>query len=331
MSKDSATQIFLDALNLSHKNDDNYLGWCTGYFANVVELSKDVSIAFASDGIGLKIKLYQATNKHHLIGYDCIAACVNDLLCVGAYPVAIMDYLHMSRHNEDIIHQIGIGFKNAAMDAKLNILGGEVSIYGDADKNLIDVCGTAIGQLAFRTPIMGYDIRQGNLIIGLHSSGIHCNGTTTALKPMTKKDLTTIIPPMKTTLMEALTVPTVNYTRPLTELFKGGIKPTGIVHVSGGGIRNMLRLQTQGIAFEFDNFPKVPDLFKVIRQKTGLSIEEMINTYNLGIGMYLIIQQDEFNDTVKILNRFQTPYSIMGKVVASDTKRIRWKMNPTGI
>lgn len=324
--KDSATQIFLDALNLSHKNDDNYLGWCPGYFANVVELSKDVRIAFASDGIGLKIKLYQATKKHHLIGYDCIAACVNDLLCVGAYPVAIMDYLHMSRPDEDIIHQIGIGFKNAAMDNKLNILGGEVSIYGDSDKNLIDVCGTAIGQLAFRTPIMGHDIRQGNKIIGLHSSGIHCNGTTVALKPLTKEDLTTIIPPMKKTLMEALTVPTVNYTLPLTELFRQGVKPTGMVHVTGGGIKNILRLQSQGIAFEFDTFPEVPDFFKVIQMKTGLGIDTMFNTFNMGIGFYLIIQQDEFNEAVKILNRFQTPYSIMGKVVASDTKRIRWRM-----
>jgi len=327
LAKDSATQIFLDALNLSHKNNDNYLGWCSGYFANVVELSKDVSIAFSMDGIGLKIKLYQLAGKYDQIGYDCIAACVNDLICVGAEPVAIMDYLHMSNANEQIIHEIGLGFKNAAMDARLNILGGETSVYGDSKKQVLDVCGVAVGRLKFRTPIMGHDIRQGNVIVGLHSTGLHCNGTTEAIQNYNKEDLFSVHTLLKQSMLEALTVPTACYSRVVTELFKVGIKPTGLVNISGGGITNMLRLQSQGVAFEFTHFPEVPDLFKVIRMKSEMPIGDMFNIYNMGIGFYMIIQQDEINQAVKILDLFQTPYSIMGRVVANDQKKISWRMN----
>lgn len=322
--KDSATQTFLNALALSHRNNDDYIGWIPGYFANMVELSKDVSIAFATDGVGFKTNLAHKIKDYRSIGYDCLASCVNDLLCIGAEPIAFLNYIHMSQENEKVLTALGESFKNASMDSRINILGGETSIYPNTKHFTYDVSGTAIGKMMFRTPITGNEIRQGNMIIGLHSSGIHCNGVTRAVKSFTLEEIMCIDPILKERVIDVMLTPTKCYASTVTRLFKAGIKPTGIVHVSGGGIKNMLRLRTKGIQFMLDNTPELPDIFKVIRLKSELRIEDMINIFNMGVGMYLIIQQDEIEKTLKILDNSLDDYSIIGKVEASDVKRVRW-------
>lgn len=322
--KDKATQIFMNALALSHRNNDDYMGWIPGYFANMVQLSKDISIAFSSDGVGFKTNLAHKVNNYNSIGYDCLAACVNDLICVGAEPVAFLNYIHMSEENDKVLTALGESFKNASMDSRINILGGEVSIYPNTKSFTYDVSGTAIGKMVFRTPITGNEVRQGNIIIGLHSSGIHCNGVTRAVKSFTLEEIMAVDPILKERVIDVLLTPTKCYASTVTKLFKAGVKPTGIVHVSGGGVKNLLRLRTQGILFLLDKIPELPNIFKVLRLSTKLRLEEMINIFNMGIGMYLIIQQDEIQQTLKSLDSSLDEYSIIGKVVAGDTKKVRW-------
>jgi len=322
--KDSATQTFLNALALSHRNNDDYMGWIPGYFANMVQLSKDVSIAFATDGVGFKTNLAHKINDYRSIGYDCLASCVNDLLCIGAEPIAFLNYIHMSEENEKVLTALGESFKNAAMDSRINILGGETSIYPNTSKFTYDVSGTIIGKMVFRTPITGNEVRQGNIIIGLHSSGIHCNGVTRAVKTFSLEEMMGVDPILKERIIDALLTPTKCYSSTVTRIFKAGIKPTGLVNISGGGIKNMLRLRTKGIQFILDNTLELPDIFKVIRLKSQMRVEEMINIFNMGIGFYLIIQQDEFKETLKILDNSPDAYSIIGKVEAGDVKRVRW-------
>ena len=323
-AKDTATATFVRALDLSHRNNDDYMGWIPGYFANMVQLSKDISIAFSTDGVGFKTNLAHKVKNYSGIGYDCLAACVNDLLCVGAEPVAFLNYIHMSEENEEVLKALGTSFKNASMDSRINILGGETSIYPNTSNFTYDVSGTAIGKMMFRTPITGNEVRQGNLIIGLHSSGIHCNGVTQAVKGFTLEEIMEENPILKERVVDALLTPTKCYASTVTRLFTAGIKPTGIVNISGGGIRNMLRLRTKGIQFILDKMPELPDIFKVIRLQSQIKVEEMINIFNMGIGMYLIIQQDEVEKTLKILDTSLDDYSIIGKVEAGDVKRVRW-------
>lgn len=322
--KDSATATVINALALSHRNNDDYMGWIPGYFANMVQLSKDVSIAFASDGVGFKTNLAHKAKDYRSIGYDCLAACVNDLICVGAEPVAFLNYIHMSEENTEVLKALGESFKNASMDSRINILGGETSIYPNTQSLTYDVSGTAIGKMMFKTPITGNEVRQGNIIIGLHSSGIHCNGITRAVQSFTLEDMMSVDPILKERVIDVLLTPTKCYATTVMRLFTGGIKPTGIVNVSGGGVKNMLRLRTKGIQFILDNIPELPDIFKVIRLKSELRIEDMINIFNMGIGMYLIIQQDEVEKTLKILDNSLDSYSIIGRVEAGDIKRVRW-------
>lgn len=270
-----------------------------GHYAALIDF-ENFYLAMTTDGVGTKILVAEAVGKFDTIGIDMIAMNVNDLICVGAEPVALVDYLAVREPNDKIFEEIAKGLYEGAKQSGIAIVGGETAVMPDLI-NGFDLAGTAIGIVEKDKVITGEKIKPGDAVIGIESSGIHSNGLTLARKLLIPKyGLEYEFEGKK--LWEYLLEPTRIYVKPILELLEE-VEVHGIAHITGGGLLNLKRLSNYGFSLKM---PPIGGIFKLIHE-SGVPLDEMFRVFNMGVGMMVIVPPEEKEDALTILNRhFET-------------------------
>jgi phosphoribosylformylglycinamidine cyclo-ligase len=294
-------------------------GLASGYFATLMHLPPGPPLALTTDGVGTKILLARDANRWEPIGIDCVANNVNDLICVGAVPLALLDYMAIDRIDEGVLDEVARGLFLGAELAGIAIPGGEIAQIGDmlADSAgggpMLDLVGTAIGALppvagtqqAWRPAVDGGAVRPGDVVIGLPSSGLHSNGYSLARHALLKKggmSLTDPVPGTGRRLTDALLQPTRVYVGAAEALWSAGITPRGMAHISGGGLLNIARLAAD-VSYELDAMVPTPEIFSLIADKGEIPQPTMYATFNMGIGFCVVVSKSEQQAALAALKR----------------------------
>lgn len=281
----------------------------SGHFAALVELG-DKAIAMSTDGVGSKILVAKMMEKYDTVGIDMIAMVVNDILCVGAEPIALVDYLAVEEPDPEVAEEIADGLVKGAEESRIAIIGGETASLPGIVKDF-DLAGTGIGFVDKDKIITGADITEGDVLIGLESSGIHSNGLSLARKAIFEKGgfkVTDKMPNGDITIGEELLKPTQLYVKTIVDLLKKEFNIKGLAHMTGGGVNNLSRLK-KDIGFDITNYPEPQDIFKLIYEQ-GVPVEEMYKVFNMGIGFTVIVSPEEADAVLEELNKSIKAYKV---------------------
>ena len=302
----------------------------SGHFAALVRLG-DKAIAMSTDGVGSKILVAEMMDKYDTVGIDCVAMVVNDLLCVGAEPMAMVDYLAVEKPEPEVADQIGKGLAEGAEQAEIAMIGGETASLPEIVNNF-DLAGTGIGVVDIEDIITGDDIQEGDALIGISSSGIHSNGLSLARRVFFQDaglKVDDALPGFSnTTIGDELLKPTRIYVKPIVELLKSDIKVHGLAHITGGGFNNLKRLK-KDVGYNIDNLPLPNPIFQSMHS-LGVPIEELYRVFNMGIGMVVIVPEEESQDAINIIKKHNGAYKI-GSVVNDAPEKISIKTFPGNI
>ncbi len=303
-------------------------GLASGYFATLMQIPPGPPIALTTDGVGTKILLAREANRWEPIGIDCVANNVNDLVCVGAVPLALLDYVATDRIDEGVLEEVARGLYLGADLAGIAIPGGEIAQIGSmlADaaggRPMLDLVGTAIGVLPpGREPVDGSQVRPGDVILGLPSSGLHSNGYSLArrvLFDVAGMTLDDLVPGTARHLDDALLQPTRVYVRAAEALWEAGIEPRGLVHISGGGLLNLARLAAD-VSYELDALPPPPPVFRLIAEAGQIPAATMYATFNMGIGFCMIVSPSKQQAAITAL-----------KSAGEEPARVGWVTDRSG-
>jgi phosphoribosylformylglycinamidine cyclo-ligase len=308
----SLEEVTVSALISKLKETLNYREVITesGHFAALVKLG-DKAIAMSTDGVGSKILVAEMMEKYDTVGIDCIAMVVNDILCVGAEPIAMVDYLAVEKPDPEIASQIGEGLKKGCKQAKVAMIGGETASLPEIVSNF-DLAGTGIGIVDVENIITGDKIVEGDVLIGIESSGIHSNGLSLARKvffdenPFKIDDKLPGYP--ETSIGEELLKPTLIYVDPIVELLKSDLEVHGLAHITGGGFSNLKRLK-KGSGFVIETLPDPNPIFKVMH-KLGVPLEELYRVFNMGIGFVVIVKSEDAKEAMDIIKKYNLAFKI---------------------
>lgn len=292
-----------------------------GHFAALVDFGSK-AIAMSTDGVGSKILIANLMNKFDTVGIDCIAMVVNDILCVGAKPIAMVDYLAVEKPDPEIASQIGKGLKEGCKQSNIAMIGGETASLPKIIKDF-DLAGTGIGIVDKEKIITGSDIKDGDIIIGISSSGVHSNGLSLARKALLEEANLKVEDPLPTnekiTVGEALLEPTIIYVKPIMDLLDNNIEVHGLGHITGGGFSNLKRLN-HNMSYYINNLPETLPVFKAI-QNTGIESKEMYHVFNMGIGFTVILDEKDEDTALEILNKYHDTY-VIGKISEDNDNRV---------
>ncbi len=282
-------------------------------FSGILELPFDTQhlLAISTDGVGSKVLIAVELNKWDTIGIDCIAMNVNDVYCVGATPIAFIDYLAMEKPDESIAAEIGKGLEEGARISDISIVGGETAILPEVINDL-DLSGTCVGYVSKDRVIRGEKIEIGDLILGLKSSGIHSNGLTLARKVIEGAGLDYNSPfeyNPSISIGEELLTPTRIYTE-ILELLKR-CEVHGLAHITGSGFLKLRRITDFG--FDISDPLEPNDIFRLIQELGNITAQEMYKTFNMGIGFAAVIPKDVEREAIRI-----TGGKIVGEIVGKD-------------
>lgn len=276
-----------------------------GYFANVIDLGNGTGVALCTDGVGTKMRVAELMHQYDTIGIDCVAMNVNDLICIGAKPVSMVDYIACSHLDAQVFDQLGRGLAEGARQAGISISGGEISQIREII-NGIDLIGAALGHIQLDRINTGQNITEGNLILGMASSGVHSNGLTLARRILLgatedeqKENVHKYEESLGRTLGAELLEPTRIYVQAVLEMFDAGIDLRALVHITGGGLLNLLRVQRKGIRFVIDPLPDVPPVFSLLQQRGEISTAEMYEVFNMGVGFCVVVEHANDADAVQ--------------------------------
>jgi len=287
-----------------------------GHFAGMIEFNEYV-LVLCTDGVGSKIQIAEELKKYDTIGIDCIAMNVNDAICVGAEPLSFVDYLAIEDPDPEITKEIGKGLSEGAKQSNISIIGGETASLPDIINGL-DLAGTCLAYAKKEDIITGEKIKPGDIIIGLSSSGIHSNGYSLVRKIIQNANLfyTDKFPDNfypKKTIGEVLLTPTKIYVKEIVELLKE-IKPHGIAHITGGGLRNLKRLN-KNVKFLINNPLNPQDIFRFLQKQGNVEDKEMYQTFNMGMGLAVITSEEDSVKTINLLKKHtKSEVKIVGKI-----------------
>ena len=288
----------------------------SGHYAALVKLG-DKAIAMSTDGVGSKILIAEMMNKYDTVGIDCIAMVVNDILCVGAEPIALVDYLAVEKPDPQRASEIAEGLVKGAEESKISIIGGETASLPGIIKDF-DLAGTGIGFVDTDKIITGENIQPGNVLIGIKSNGIHSNGYSLARKALFEDsgfDINDRMPDGESTIGEELIRPTELYVKPIVALFRENYEINGLAHITGGGFTNLRRLK-KGVGYNINNLPETPEIFKLIYEQ-NVDIKEMYKVFNMGIGFVVICDEKESEKIITTLNEY-CECQIIGEVTEDE-------------
>jgi len=280
------------------------LGGFSGAFS--MEKFKDMekpTLVSGTDGVGTKLKLAFLMGKHNTVGIDCVAMCVNDIACAGGEPLFFLDYIACGKNYPEKIAEIVSGVAEGCLQSEAALIGGETAeMPGFYPEDEYDLAGFAVGVVDEKDIISGKDLAEGDVLIGIASSGVHSNGFSLVRKvfEMTKESLDTYYDELGKTLGEALLEPTKIYVKALKSVKKSGVRIKACSHITGGGfyenIPRMLKEDTRAVVKK-DSY-EVPAIFKLLQKTGDIDDHMMYNTYNMGIGMVIAVDP---GDTEKAL------------------------------
>jgi phosphoribosylformylglycinamidine cyclo-ligase len=284
----------------------------SGHYANVVRIDEDTGIALTTDGVGTKLLVAEQLGRWDTVGIDCVAMNVNDLICVGAEPLAMLDYLAVDRADRAVAAQIGEGLARGAELAEVEIVGGELAQLGEI-VNGLDLAGSCFGLVALDSLVTGSAIEAGDAVIGLPSSGLHSNGYTLARSTLSEIPLDD--ERLGRPLGEVLLEPTQIYVKPVIELLRSEVDVRGLAHITSGGLGNLLRLETES-GFEIDDPLPVPPIFELIKELGEVSDEEMREVFNLGCGFCCVVAADDESAALELLSGHHPEAKRIGRATA---------------
>ncbi len=270
-----------------------------GHFTGLVEFGK-YALSLCTDGVGTKLIVASEMRKWDTVGIDCVAMNANDMICIGAEPVAFVDYFAIESYDREVARQIGIGLDAGARMANVSIIGGEVAVLPEIIKGF-DLAGTCFGVVEKRKAIDGRAIRPGDVILGLPSRGIHSNGLTLARRLLRDAALTVFDPVGATTERwgPALLEPTAIYVRPVLRALRRG-RVHGMAHITGGGVRNIVRLKPT-VEFRILDPLEPQTLFGELQALGAIEASEMYQTFNMGMGFAIVAPEDDAKAIVHAL------------------------------
>ncbi|MEX0746248.1 MAG: phosphoribosylformylglycinamidine cyclo-ligase [Phycisphaeraceae bacterium] len=263
----------------------------SGHFASVIDLDGRTGIAICTDGVGTKLIVAEQARRLDTVGIDCVAMCVNDLICVGAEPLAMVDYIAVEHADPEVLAAIGAGLRAGAERAGIEIPGGELAqlpevIRGHPSPGGLDLVGAGFGAVAVDSIVTGEKIEPGDIVIGLPSSGIHSNGFTLARRALLEHgghSLDDAPPPLTRPIADELLEPTEIYVRAVRELLGSHIDVHGLAHITGDGLANLLRLNAQ-VGFEIDDPLPTQPVFDLIASAGEVPSAAMYKVFNMGTG-----------------------------------------------
>jgi phosphoribosylformylglycinamidine cyclo-ligase len=279
----------------------------SGHYASVLRVTDDLGIAISTDGVGSKLVVAEQADRLETVGIDCVAMNVNDLICVGAEPIALVDYLAVEEVDAARLARIAMGLKVGAEAAGCEVPGGELAVLpelikGHPSPHGFDLCATAIGTVGLDKLVLGDRIAPGDALIGVPSSGLHSNGYTLARRALQDEGgLSLDDRPAElggASVADALLEPTVIYVRAVLDLLRSGVDVKGLAHITGGGLTNLLRLGA-GYAIE-DPLPR-PPVFDLIAKLGSVSPAEMWEVFNMGCGLVAIVPETQADEASSIL------------------------------
>ena len=292
-----------------------------GHYAAVLEVAPNLGIAVGTDGVGSKLIVAEQTGRYDTIGIDCIAMNVNDVVCVGAEPIAVVDYLAVEQTDPGVFAAIAEGLKRGAEQAAVEIPGGEVAVLpelirGHPSPTGFDLTAACFGTVALDAIVSGAACAPGDALIGLPSSGLHSNGYTLArrvLEPLGLESRPQVLG--GASVADVLLEPTVIYVRAVLALLRSGLPVHGLAHITGGGLANLLRLN-DAVGWAIEAPLPVPPVFDLIREHGGVPEAELWEVFNMGCGFVAVVPEAAADDAVALLAAHHPGTARIGTVTA---------------
>src|SRR5213596_326180 len=270
-----------------------------GHLTGLVDFGA-YALSLCTDSVGTKVLVAKEMRRSDTIGIDCVAMNVNDMICVGAEPIAFVDYVAIESYDREVARQIGVGLNRGAELANVSIIGGEIAVVPELVREL-DLAGTCFGVVRKSKIIDGRAIRTGDVIVGLPSAGIHSNGLTLARRILRDASLTVFdkVGDSGRPWGEELLEPTAIYVRPVLRALRRA-KVHGMAHITGGGVRNLVRLKSN-VEFRISEPLEVPAVFRALQMLGGIAPSEMYQTFNMGMGFAIVAPEDAAKPIIRSL------------------------------
>jgi phosphoribosylformylglycinamidine cyclo-ligase len=300
-----------------------------GYFASVLDLGNGLGLALSTDGVGTKLLVAQMLNKYDTIGIDCVAMNVNDVLCVGAEPLCMLDYIAVQEADPDLLEQIGKGLHEGARQANISIPGGEIAqvrelITGSREGRGFDLAGACVGLVPMDRILVGQAIEPGDVVIGLRSSGIHSNGLTLAREVFFKNakyQPDRYVGDFGRTIGEELLEPTRIYVREVLDVLRAGLDIRALLHITSDGFLNLARVQAK-VGYVLEWLPEPQPIFRLLQEIGDVSDEEMFCVYNMGTGFCLVVAAPHAGRALEALGRLGLEAFRLGHAVADPDRKV---------
>ncbi len=302
-----------------------------GSFGSLYEIDKEdldnPVLVSGADGVGTKLKIAFLMDKHDTVGIDCVAMCVNDIICQGAKPMFFLDYIATGKVKAEKVEDLVKGISEGCLQGECSIVGGETAEMPDFyQEGEYDMAGFAIGIVSKSKIITGENVKAGNSIIGVASSGLHSNGFSLVRKVLFDREgmkVDDFVPELGETLGENLIRPTKLYTKAFNSVNQVA-KINGMVHMTGGGFfENIPRIFHGNVGCRIDiSSWEMPKIFPFLQEKSGNNNDEMFSTFNMGIGMLFFVDKDEEEKVLRALTDAGEQAWKIGEVIESSTKEV---------
>jgi phosphoribosylformylglycinamidine cyclo-ligase len=303
-----------------------------GHYAGLIDIGAgERLLAVHSDNVGTKVLVAQLLDKYDTVGIDLVAMNVNDLVCIGAEPIALLDYLAVEKYDPALIREIVKGVVEGARKANIAVVGGETAsvpdiIHGARIDKGFDLAGTSIGIVDRSSVITGERMAPGDIVVGLASEGIHSNGLTLARRVLlgaSKFTVHDVLPGTDSKIGEELLTPTKIYSPEVYEMIKE-TEVHGLAHITGGAFTKLRRIgQYAHVGFKLDKMPKPQHIFEAISKLGRVSEEEMYRTFNMGIGFCVITPKKQVEDVSAIAEKHETKAITIGEVTREQITAIK--------
>ena len=302
-----------------------------GHYASVIDVG-GIGLAITTDGIGSKAIIAQMVDRYDTVGIDCVAMNVNDLICVGATPLSMVDYMAVQEAHPDLLDELAKGLCAGAEMANISISGGETAqlpsvITGYKKGFGFDLAGTAVGTVALDKIIVGRDIEPGDALIGIESNGIHSNGLTLARHIFFEQHPYTVetrFPELRQPLGDELLKPTHIYVQEALAILSSDIAIKALIHITGDGFLNLRRVGA-AVGFVIDQLPPVPPIFSLMQQLGPVRDEEMFRVFNMGVGFCMIVPPHEAERAISMVHAHGKKAYAIGYAIADQDKQIHIK------
>jgi phosphoribosylformylglycinamidine cyclo-ligase len=295
-----------------------------GHYASVLRLDERTGLALSTDTVGTKMIVAERLGRYDTIGIDCVAMNANDVVCVGAEPIAMLDFVLTEQADAEVCAQLGVGLARGAELAGIEIPGGEIAQVGEIVSGH-ELGGTCVGLVRLDAIVTGSAVRPGDAVIGLPSSGLHSNGYTLARRALAEVPLDD--ERLGRALGEVLLEPTEIYVTAVLELLRSEVEVRALAHITGGGLDNLLRVQAS-VGYEIDDPLPVAPVFGLIQELGGVSDDEMYEVFNMGCGFCCVVAADDEPAATDLLRRLYPEAKRIGRATDRVGKIVR---GPTSV